>query len=179
MLMETLIPGGVAGFLGVGGVVIAGLRAMGLVVDPLTAIVTWIFLSAGLTVALRPLLLRFVRGDTSLALTDEDAEAMGQTVTVVEEVGDEEPGRIRFRGATWDARAVDGTLPEGAEATILYRDNLTWVVKPADDADLDAELSEALGTDLPDTDADRDGASSDRSGDASGLGYDPSTQVRE
>lgn len=179
MLLETLIPGGVAGFLGVGGVVIAALRAMGLVVDPLTAIVTWIFLSAGLTIALRPLLLRFVRGDTSLALTDEDAEAMGQIVTVVEEVGDEDPGRIRFRGATWDARAVDGTLPEGAQATILYRDNLTWVVEPADDADLDAELSEALGTDLPDADATRDDRSSDRSGNASGLGYDPSTPVRE
>ena len=179
MVLETLIPGGVAGFLGVGGLVIAGLRAMGLLVDPLTALVTWIFLSAGLTIALRPLLLRFVRGDSSLALTDEDAEAMGQTVTVVEDVGDEDPGRIRFRGATWDARAVDGTLPEGAQATILYRDNLTWVVEPADDADLDAELSEALGTDLPDANADRDDPSSDRSGDASGLGYDPSTQVRE
>ncbi len=179
MLLETLIPGGVAGFLGIGGVVIAALRAMGLVVDPLTAIVTWIFLSAGLTIALRPLLLRFVRGDTSLALTDEDAEAMGQTVTVIEEVGDEDPGRIRFRGATWDARAVRGTLPEGAEATLLYRDNLTWVVEPADDADLDAELSAALGTDLPDVDTTRDDPSSDRSDDSSGLGYDPSTPVRE
>ena len=179
MLLETLVPGGVAGFLGVGGVVIAGLRALGLMIDPLTAIVTWIFLSAGLTIALRPLLLRFVRGDTSLALTDEDAEAMGQTVTIVEDVGDEDPGRIRFRGATWDARAVNGTLPEGAEATILYRDNLTWVVEPADDADLDAELSEALGTDLPEADSDRDDTSSERSGNASGLGYDPSTQVRE
>ena len=179
MLLETLVPGGVAGFLGLGGLVIAGLRAMGLLVDPLTALVTWVFLSAGLTIALRPLAMRFVQGDFSLALTDEDAEAMGETVTVVEEVGDEDPGRIRFRGATWDARAVDGTLPEGAQATILYRDNLTWVVEPADDADLDAELSEALGTDLPDADATREDRSSDRSGNASGLGYDPSTPVRE
>ena len=173
MLLETAVPGGVAGFLGVGGLVVAGLRAMGLLVDPLTAIITWAFLSAGLTIALRPLLLRFVRGDTSLALTDEDAEAMGQTVTVVQEVDDEEAGRIRYRGATWDARTVEGTLPEGAEAKLLYRDNLTWIVEPADDADLDAELSEAIGEDLPQSDRNRD-STPDRSSNRSGLGYDPS-----
>ena len=173
MLLETAVPGGVAGFLGVGGLVVAGLRAMGLLVDPLTAIITWAFLSAGLTIALRPLLLRFVRGDTSLALTDEDAEAMGQTVTVVQEVDDEEAGRIRYRGATWDARTVEGTLPEGAEAKLLYRDNLTWIVEPADDADLDAELSEAIGEDLPEPDRNRD-STPDRSSNRSGLGYDPS-----
>jgi len=177
MGLETVIPGGVAGFLGVGGVVVAGLRALGLLMDPVTAIITWAFLSAGLTIALRPLVLRFVRGDTSLALTDEDAEAMGEIVTVVDEVGEEEAGRIRFRGATWDARTVEGTLPEGAKATLLYRDNLTWIVQPADDADLDAELSEALGTDLPKSSRRRDEDPTDRSSDASGLGYDPSART--
>ncbi|MFP4229440.1 MAG: NfeD family protein [Salinivenus sp.] len=177
MALETVVPGGIAGFLGLGGVVIAGLRAMGLVIDPFTAIVTWVFLSTGLTIALRPLLLRFVRGETSLALTDEDAEAMGQTVTVVQEVGPDEPGRIRFRGATWDARSVSGTLPEGAQATLLYRDNLTWVVEPADDADLDAELSEALGTDLPEYDRSHTNENTDPEANASGLGYDPSART--
>ncbi|MFO8099487.1 MAG: NfeD family protein [Salinibacter sp.] len=177
MALETLVPGGIAGFLGLGGVVIAGLRAMGLVIDPFTAIVTWVFLSTGLTIALRPLLLRFVRGETALALTDEDAEAMGQTVTVVKEVGPEAPGRIRFRGAAWDARSVDGTLPEGAQATLLYRDNLTWVVEPADDADLDAELSEALGTDLPEYDRSSPNEEPPPETDASGLGYDPSART--
>jgi membrane protein implicated in regulation of membrane protease activity len=173
MLLETVVPGGVAGFLGVGGLAVAGLRAMGLLVDPLPALITWAFLSAGLTIALRPLLLRFVRGNTSLALTDEDAEAMGQTVTVVEEVGEEDAGRIRHRGAAWDARTVEGTLPEGAEAQLLYRDNLTWIVEPADDADLDAELSEAIGEELPQSDRSRTDTT-DRSSDRSGLGYDPS-----
>ena len=34
MVLETVVPGGVAGFLGLGGLVIAGLRALGLLVDP-------------------------------------------------------------------------------------------------------------------------------------------------
>ena len=174
MLLETLVPGGIAFFLGVGGLVVGGLRMIGLLLDPMTAAVTWVFLSTGLTIALRPLMLRFVQGDISLGMTDEDAEAMGETVTVLETVGPEDPGRIRFRGAAWDARTLEGRLPKGAEAQLLYRDNLTWVVEPADHADLDAELSEALGEDLSDRDDAEEEDSTGSSTDSSGLDYDPS-----
>lgn len=176
MLIETVVPGGIAFFLGVGGVVVGGVRALGLLADPMTAAVTWIFLSTGLTIALRPLMLRFAQGDTSLAMTNEDAEAMGETVAVVEAVGPDDPGRIRFRGATWEARTLESTLPEGAEAQLLYRDNLTWVVEPADHADLDAELSEAIGSDVSAGDADRARSADDPSSDDAGLGYDPSVR---
>lgn len=179
MVLETVVPGGIAGFLGIGGLVIAGLRALGLLLNPWTAVITWVFLSVGLTLALRPLAMRFVQGDISLALTDEDAEAMGETVTVVERVGEEEPGRIRYRGATWDARSVEGTLPKGAEAALLYRDNLTWIVEAADDSDLDLELSEATDADLPGDEEHRDADASEGSADASGLDYDPSARVQE
>lgn len=179
MLLETLVPGGIAFFLGVGGVLVGGVRALGLLHDPLTAVVTWIFLSSGLTIALRPFVLQFVQGETSLGLTDEDAEAMGQTVEVVEDVGPEDPGRIRFRGATWEARTLEGTLPEGADAQLLYRDNLTWVVEPTDHAALDAELSEAIGEDVTGQDETADSSSADRSADRSGLGYDPSAPSAE
>ncbi len=176
MLIEAVVPGGIAFFLGIGGVVVGGLRALGLLVDPLSSVVTWVFLSTGLTIALRPLMLRFVQGDVSLAMTDEDAEAMGETVTVVEAVGPESPGRIRFRGATWDARTLEGRLPDGAEAQLLYRDNLTWVVEPADHADLDAELSAAIGSDVSEGDATRSPSTDDTMSDDSGLGYDPSAR---
>ncbi|WP_263809353.1 MULTISPECIES: NfeD family protein [Salinibacter] len=176
MLIEAVVPGGIAFFLGIGGVVVGGLRALGLLIDPLSSVVTWVFLSTGLTIALRPLMLRFVQGDVSLAMTDEDAEAMGETVTVVEAVGPESPGRIRFRGAAWDARTLEGQLPEGAEAQLLYRDNLTWIVESADHADLDAELSAALGSDVTDGDADRPPSRDDTRADDSGLGYDPSAR---
>lgn len=176
MLIEAVVPGGIAFFLGIGGVAVGGLRALGLLVDPLSSIVTWVFLSTGLTIALRPLMLRFVQGDVSLAMTDEDAEAMGETVTVLESVGPESPGRIRFRGAAWDARTLEGQLPEGAEAQLLYRDNLTWVVESADHADLDAELSAAIGSDVTEGDPDRSPSADDTTSEKSGLGYDPSAR---
>lgn len=177
MLLEAVVPGGVAGFLGLGGLVVAGLRAVGLLLNPWTAFLTWIFLSVGMTIALRPLAMRFVRGETSLDLTNEDAEAMGQTVQVVKEVGEDTTGRIRYRGAEWDARTVEGRLPEGAKAKLLYRDNLTWIVEAADDSDLDMELSEATGADLS-TDQTREDRRDDTS-DESDLGYDPSARVQE
>jgi membrane protein implicated in regulation of membrane protease activity len=174
MLLETVIPGGVAFFLGVGGLTVAGLRAVGLLVDPLTAIVVWAFLSAGLTVALRPIALRYFGGTISIGLTDEDAEAMGQTVTVVEPVSADDAGRIRFRGATWDARTVEGRLPDGAEAKILYRDNLTWIVEPVDHSDLDAEFADDIGVSSSrEESASSNRTSSGRSEDG-GLNYDPS-----
>ena len=176
MLIEAVVPGGIAFFLGIGGVAVGGLRALGLLVDPLSSIVTWVFLSTGLTIALRPLMLRFVQGDVSLAMTDEDAEAMGETVTVLESVGPESPGRIRFRGAAWDARTLEGQLPEGAEAQLLYRDNLTWVVESVDHADLDAELSAAIGSDVTEGDPDRSPSADDTTSEESGLGYDPSAR---
>ncbi|PSQ96053.1 MAG: nodulation protein NfeD [Bacteroidetes bacterium SW_9_63_38] len=174
MVLETVVPGGVAGFLGLGGLVVAGLRTLGLLLNPWTALTTWIFLSVGLTIALRPLAMRFVEGDISLALTDEDAEAMGTEVPVLETVGEESPGRIRFRGSGWDARSVKGTLPKGATARLLYRDNLTWVVEAADDSDLDYELDAATEGELP---PGRTPESDDDGDESGGLGYDPSARV--
>jgi membrane protein implicated in regulation of membrane protease activity len=160
MILETVLPGGVAFFLGVGGLLTGGLRLLGLVSDPVASVILWMFVSTGLTIALRPLAVRYLGGDFSFAMTDEDAEAMGQTVTVVEPVDDESAGRIRFRGATWDARTTEGRLPKGAEARILYRDNLTWIVEPVDHAALDEEFSDAINTERSNSEADSSGEDS-------------------
>ena len=145
LFFEVVVPGGVALFLGLGGIVVAALRFIGLLTDPFTAVIAWALLSAGLTVALRPVALRYFGGDSITGITDENAETMGQSVTVTEPVSADEPGRVRFRGAAWDARTMEGTLPKGAEARIVYRDNLTWVVEPVDHSDLDQELADAIG----------------------------------
>ena len=134
MVLETMIPGGVAFFLGLSGVLLAALRVLGLVVDPMLSVGLWLALSAGLVLTLRPVLMRYFGGASSFKLANEDFEAMDKIVQVVEPVGElGEEGRIRFRGATWAARSLEGQLPAGAEARILYRDNLTWVVEPTGD----------------------------------------------
>ena len=171
MILETVLPGGVAFFLGVGGLLTGGLRLLGLVSDPVVSVLVWMFVSTGLTIALRPLAVRYLGGDFSLAMTDEDAEAMGQTVTVVEPVDEESKGRIRFRGATWDARTTEGRLPKGAEARILYRDNLTWIVEPTDHSAIDEEFSDVLNADRSESDSDTSEGSGDS---ASTRSSDPS-----
>jgi membrane protein implicated in regulation of membrane protease activity len=149
MVAEKFIPGGIWLALGLSGLSVAGLRGLGLLGDPVIALVTWLVFASALAVAVRPFAVRYFGGDYSMKLTsDEDAEAMGQTVPVLEPIAEDAPGRIRFRGASWDARTLEGTIPAGREAKILYRDNLTWIVEPASPADeadaLDAELRRAL-----------------------------------
>lgn len=153
MLLETVIPGGVAFFLGVGGIITGAMRLVGLFTDPYIAVLVWMLTSTALTIALRPIAMRYLGGDFSLAMTNEDAEAMGQVVTVVEPLTEDDSGRIRFRGATWDARTTEGRLPKGSEARILYRDNLTWIVEPVDHAAIDEELSDAIDADAKASDA--------------------------
>jgi membrane protein implicated in regulation of membrane protease activity len=161
LFIEVFVPGGVALFLGLGGIVVAGLRLFGILTDPFTAVVAWTLISAGLTVALRPLALRYFGGESTVGITDEDAETMGQTVTVIEPISPDKTGRVRFRGAAWDARTMEGALPKGAEARIVYRDNLTWIVEPVDHADLDQELADAIGADAVDGISPEDVASTD------------------
>jgi membrane protein implicated in regulation of membrane protease activity len=133
MLAEAALPGGVSFFLGLSGVLVAALRLLGVLENPFLAVIVWSFLSLGLVVALRPLATRYFGGETRRQMTNEDVDALDEVVTVTEAVGGlGEEGRIRFRGSEWRARVPDEgqTLAPGAEARIVYRDNLTWVVEP-------------------------------------------------
>lgn len=145
MILETAVPGGVSFFLGVGGVLVALLRVVGLLMDPTWAIFAWLVLSTALVLSLRDYLVARFGGERSRKLADEDFEAMDQEVEVVAPVDPHsEDGRIRFRGAEWRARTLEGRLPEGARAQIKYRDNLTWIVEPAT-----GEVAEPLESELP------------------------------
>lgn len=132
MILEAMLPGGVAFFLGVGGVLVAALRALGLAMGPAMSVFVWLVLSTALVLTLRPILVKYFGGESSVKITDEDFEAMDKEVEVVEPVTpDSNEGRIRFRGATWRARSLEGKLPAGSRARIVYRENLTWIVEPA------------------------------------------------
>ena len=116
MLAEAALPGGVSFFLGLSGVLVAALRLLGVLENPFLAVIVWSFLSLGLVVALRPLATRYFGGETRRQMTNEDVDALDEVVTVTEAVG----------GLGDEGR----TLAPGAEARIVYRDNLTWVVEP-------------------------------------------------
>ncbi|HYW34699.1 MAG TPA: NfeD family protein [Balneolaceae bacterium] len=141
MILEAFIPGGVAFFLGLSGLLVALIRYIGLIASPGISVAIWLICSLGLTIAFRPFLQKYWGGESFFKLADEDYEAMDQIVDVIEPIGAlDNSGRIRFRGSSWKARSEEGTIPAGTKARIKYRDNLTWVVEPVD------ELEEGEGT---------------------------------
>lgn len=134
MILETLIPGGVSFFLGVGGLIVGLLRWMEIISSPATSIITWLFTSVALILAMRPLLKKYWGGESSYKLANEDIEAMDEVVEVIEPVNaSDHTGRIRFQGISWQAKTLEGEIPAGAKAKIRYRDNVTWIVEPVDE----------------------------------------------
>lgn len=134
MIIETLVPGGVSFFLGLSGLLVGGLRWLGILEGPMTSIITWLFTSVALILAMRPLLMKYWGGDTSYKLADEDVEAMDQVVKVIEDVNPHDSsGRIHFQGISWQAQTLEGEIPAGSKAKIRYRDNVTWIVEPVDE----------------------------------------------
>lgn len=134
MILEAVLPGGVAFFLGLSGVGIGILRFLGFFSDPVSATMAWLFSSVALTIAIRPFIKKYFRGDTSYKFADEDYEAIDQVVDVVETVNDlDNTGRIRFNGISWQARTTEGTIPAGTKARISYRENTTWIVEQVDE----------------------------------------------
>ncbi|MEX0720954.1 MAG: NfeD family protein [Balneolaceae bacterium] len=132
MVLEALLPGGIAFLLGFSGLAVGVLRFFGLLEDPFTATFTWLFTSTALTILIRPFVKKYFPGETSFKYADEDYEAMDQIVEVIEPVNDEDnSGRIRFQGISWQARTLEGEIPAGVQVRIKYRDNTTWIVEPA------------------------------------------------
>ena len=133
MLLELALPGGVAFFLGISGLGIGVLRLFGLLGDPVWAITAWLLTSIGLTIAIRPFIKKYFKSETFTKIADEDFEAMDQIAVVVTDLNEEDnSGRIRFNGATWNARSMKGRIQAGREVSIRYRENTTWVVEATD-----------------------------------------------
>lgn len=130
MLAELLVPGLVVIFFGMAALLVGGLAALGIVQAWTTAIAVWAVGSLGMVLGLRSGAQRLLPGESDRGATDEDVEAFGEVVEVVEEVGPFESGRIRFRDVTWAAQTIEGRIPAGAKARIVARDNLIWIVEP-------------------------------------------------
>jgi inner membrane protein len=126
---ELFIPGLVVCFLGLGAIVVAALRWLGLISGIVPSFAVWFITSIVSLLSLRHFLLRWVPSESSYTSSDEDLDAVGSIVEVVQTVSESEQGRIRYAGTTWPATTRHGTLLPGQKARLLYRDNLVWVVE--------------------------------------------------
>ena len=131
LVLELVVPGLVLVFLGAGALLVALLVWLGVVESWTAAITTWFVSSLILLVGLRSFFYRLMPGEAEQgASTDEDADAFGEIVEVAEAIAPDAPGRIRYRGTTWEAACYSETLEAGSKARIVYRENLVWVVEP-------------------------------------------------
>jgi inner membrane protein len=132
ILLELILPGMVLGFLGGGALIVAALIWWGWIDTWTSSLTTWFIVSIVLLVALRGFFQRLVGGESEVQSTDEDVDAYGTIVDVVETITPEKQGRIHYRGAPWGAICYDGTIEAGDKAMLAFRENLVWVVEAAD-----------------------------------------------
>ena len=112
-----------------GALAAAGANAAGL---PLwMQAIVFVVASVVLLVTLRPTLIRHLRNNTPQAPTNSEAN-VGRTAAVVEDVSTAS-GLIKLSGEVWSARAVPGSppLPAGASVRVVQIDGATAVVEPA------------------------------------------------
>ena len=134
LVSEAVVPSLVAGFFGVAAILTGGLHAIGLVDSLPATLLVWAMTSVALVLPFRPMLQKLAgKAQSHRDPTDVDADrdAMGEVVDVVEDVSEENDiGRIRFQGTTWQARCTTGTLKAGERAQLVYRQGSLWVVEP-------------------------------------------------
>jgi membrane protein implicated in regulation of membrane protease activity len=118
-------------FFGLAALIVAALRGVGLVESLPASLLLWSIMSVALTIPLRPIARRLIKGQAKYDRSDAIKDALGQVVEVVEDVDeDSDNGRIRFQGTTWAARSMEGRLPKGSRAKLYAKDKLVWVVEP-------------------------------------------------
>lgn len=131
---ELFLPGLVVVFLGLGAMVVALLRWLGLIDSLAYSFTAWFVSSLALIVVLRSTLQRFVPSETSFTPLEDDADQFGAVAEVVETVSPRHTdGRISFQGTTWPATSDAVEIPPGTKVTILYRESLGWRVQPSDE----------------------------------------------
>lgn len=119
-------------FFGVSALMVAGLRAAGVIDSAGASLLLWSFMSVAMALPLRPLARKYFKsGEARHDHSDENRDAMGEIVEVVEEISDgHQHGRVRFQGTTWAAQTTEGTIPAGGKAKLMVKDKTVWIVEP-------------------------------------------------
>lgn len=131
LAMELFVPGLVVCFLGLAAMIVAGLRWAGLIPGLMESFLAWAVISVVLVLGLRQFALRWLPSERSFQTTDEDLDAVGAVVEVVQQISSgDQNGRVRYGGTSWPAITREGVIPAGGRARLILRDNLVWIVEP-------------------------------------------------
>lgn len=135
ILAEALLPGGLSLALGLSAMVAVGLTWLGLIESWPAFIVAWVLIAGALMLVIIPMGQRFFGGQSSASVLDDDLNALGTEVVVLEEVSpDSNRGKIRLHGSAWSARSKMGSIRAGGRVKLVQRDGLVWLVVPVESA---------------------------------------------
>ena len=125
---ELLIPGFVIFFFGLGSLITGILTAVipGLKSSFILQVLIWLGASALSLFTLRKYFARVFKG--RLISAEKTDDFAGQKVAVIEAIGPDKPGRIRFQGTSWRAVSYTESFQPGESVEILEKENLTFVV---------------------------------------------------
>jgi len=125
---EFLIPGFVIFFFGLGSLVTGILTAVipGLKSSFILQVLIWLGSSALSLFSLRKYFARVFKGRVLSGEAMDDFA--GQKAVVIEAIGPDKPGRIRFQGTSWWAESYTESFQPGETVEILVKENLTFVV---------------------------------------------------
>lgn len=131
ILAEFIVPQFVVFFFGLGALINALLLILfpGLAPRIPLQLLIWTATSSASLFALRRYAADWFRGATAKPNEDTDA---GQSAQVIEAIGPDSPGRIRFGGTSWKAITYDEEIPAGETVTILKKENLSYIVTRGD-----------------------------------------------
>lgn len=117
MLAELILPGAITIFVGLAAMVTGLGIKFGYLTTMTSVLMTFFGATVVLLIFLRSLFLKYFEGDSRIHNTDEEKDALGSIVIVVEDIFAFKEGRVSFRGSSWQARSeVD--LLKGSEAVI-------------------------------------------------------------
>lgn len=134
MILELVIPGLVVIFLGMAACLVSAAVYLGLVEGWMQNTTAWFVCSLVLIILLRGVFQKLAPGEEEVGDVDEDKDAIGTVVEVVETVlTDSTKGRIKFRGTTWEAVSKTTKIEVGRKAKLVERRDLVWYVIPIHD----------------------------------------------
>ena len=137
LIVEAMASGFIAVFFGVAALLVGLLIWAGMPSDGALPWVLFSFFSLGLILLLRSKLSAWFTGGTSgdAAGSGTEDDFVGFEAVVTQGFGPDDGGRgtVSFRGAGWNARAMDPAIHfnAGDIVVIQYRDKLSLVVAPA------------------------------------------------
>lgn len=130
IISEFLLPGLVMVFIGLGSLTVVLGMQLGYLDGIYSQFITFFLSSIIYLITLRFFILRFVPSDSRKEDIDEDRQDIGSVVKVIEDILVGEIGRIEYNQSSWQARIKGGRIIlKGEQATIIGRENITWVVE--------------------------------------------------